>query len=221
MHVKSDVLDRVFNICWNDSSGTGFVIDVNNRQYLITARHVVEGIRSGDMLFVLHENEWKFVKINIIGFGEGGLDIAVLSCHQKLSELNSVPTSVGFIYGQAVLFLGYPFGWNSGGEKINRGIPFPFIKSGIISGVHASDGVTLIYIDGHVNSGFSGGPLLLVGDEISITGVVCGYQSPQAPVLDDNDNRVGYFGENPGLFFCVGIKHVLDIIEKNPDGFEI
>lgn len=219
MNITSNVLNRVFNISWNGSLGTGFAIDVDNKQYLITARHVVDEIISGDMLFILHDNQWKYVKVDITGIGEGEMDIAVLSCNQKLSVLNPVPTSVEFLYGQGVFFLGYPFGWNSGGEKVNSGLPFPFIKSGIISGVHTVDGVNLIYVDGHVNSGFSGGPLILDGDRASITGVVCGYKYSRSPVLDDDDNQVGYFGENPGIFFCIGIKHVLEIIEKNPNGF--
>ena len=57
--ITTNVLSRVFHIAWGDSTGTAFAIDHASKQYLVTARHVVKGIDSGDSIRVFHEEQWK------------------------------------------------------------------------------------------------------------------------------------------------------------------
>ena len=39
--VPQNVLTRVFNLRMGSQTATGFTIEVDNRQYLVTARHVI------------------------------------------------------------------------------------------------------------------------------------------------------------------------------------
>ena len=52
--ITTNVLSRVFHIAWGDSTGTAFAIDHASKQYLVTARHVVKEIDSGDSIRVFH-----------------------------------------------------------------------------------------------------------------------------------------------------------------------
>ena len=83
--ITTNVLFRVFHIAWGDSTGTAFTIDHASKQYLVTARHVVKGIGSGDSIRVFHEEQWKNLPVDVVGIGEGDADIAVLSCPVRLS----------------------------------------------------------------------------------------------------------------------------------------
>ena len=233
--ITSNVLSRVFHIGWGDSNGTAFAIDYASKQYLVTARHIVEGIDFGDSIRVFHEEQWKNLVVDVVGIGEGDADVAVLSCPIRISpSLDLAVSQANLIYGQQVFFLGYPYGMDSGGEKINRGLPLPFVKSGIVSALSFGD-VSKIYLDAHVNPGFSGGPVVFVpiggsATDLRVAGVVASYPASLQPVVDQNRNKITdpegkpaelYVQENPGIVVAIGIRHVIQLIKANPIGFPL
>ena len=222
--VTSNVIQRTFKIRRSNSQGSAFTVDRGGKQYLATARHVVEGIRSGERVAVVHENQWKTVDVNVVGVGEGEADVVVLACLERLSPSHPLePDDTGFAYGQQAYFLGFPFGWDSGGEHINNGLPLPFVKAGVISAFTVDGPIRKIYIDAHVNKGFSGGPLVFSppGHQhtFQVAGVVVGYPKQFQPVVDDRGNQVAHAQENPGLVLAIGIRHVVALIDANPIGF--
>ena len=153
--VTANVVHRILHIGRADSQGTAFTVDHGGKQYLVTARHVVEGIASGERISVAHQEQQELIEINVVGVGEGAVDVAVLACQQQLSPMHPLePTTAGLVYGQQAYFLGFPFGWDAGGEHINHGLPLPFVKAGVIS-AWTNGTVKRIYIDSHVNEGFS------------------------------------------------------------------
>jgi hypothetical protein len=63
MHVIHTVpfglLRRVFEISYAGKAGTCFAVDVDGRQYVVTARHVVPNIKSNDVVRVYQTNGWQ------------------------------------------------------------------------------------------------------------------------------------------------------------------
>ena len=233
--ITTNVLSRVFHIRWGDSTGTAFAIDHASKQYLVTARHVVKEIDSGDSIRVFHEEQWKNLTVNVVGIGDGDADIAVLSCSIRISpSLDLVASQANLTYGQQVFFLGFPYQMDSGGEKINRGLPLPFVKSGIVSAFEFGD-VSKIYLDAHVNPGFSGGPVVFTpidgsATDLRVAGIVASHPAPLQPVVDQSGNTITdpegkpaglYVRENPGIVVAIGIRHVIELIEANPIGFPL
>ena len=227
--VTANVVHRTFPIKWHYSRGTAFEIDHKGEQYLITARHVVEGIRTGDRIQILHEETWKSLQIVLVGQGAGVVDVAVLKGTTRLSPPLALPTSSkDIVLGQQVFFLGYPFGWDGGLQNINRGFPVPIVKSGIVSSMPSTEG---FFVDAHVNKGFSGGPLLFVppGDQatnIRVAGIVVGHPKPPIlrPIVDqygnekrDLDGRPIGIRENPGFVFVIDISEAIALIESQPE----
>ncbi|MER9410652.1 hypothetical protein [Mesorhizobium sp. M0589] len=81
----------------------------------------------------------------------------------------------GLIYGQEVYFLGFPFGW-TGHFHTHDGYPLPFVKRATAS---LFDPV-LLYLDGHNNPGFSGGPVVFHPpnqNDFRIAGIISGYRT--------------------------------------------
>ena len=233
--VTSNIIHRTFHIRWNNSTGTGFTIDRGSKQYLVTARHVVSGIKSGNAIKIFHAKEWKNLVVNVVGIGKGNVDVAVLACSVRLSlSLPLVASTEGLVYGQPVSFLGYPFGWDAGGEGINRGVPLPFVKAGIVSAMEFQD-VSRIFLDAHGNKGFSGGPVVFVPygqpkNELRVAGIVSSYPIPKLlPIVDRKgdtitDRRgkpIAYVKENPGFVVAIHIKHALELMDANPIGFKL
>ena len=233
--ITANAIQRTFHIKRGDATGTAFAIDRASRQYLVTARHVADGIDSGDTIAVFHENRWKNVTVDVVGIGKGDVDVAVLSCPTQLAPTYPLEASaVGLAYAQTVYFLGFPFGWDSGGENINREFPMPFVKAGIVSALIFGN-PTRIFIDGHANKGFSGGPVLFVPNglpqtELRVAGVVANYPTPLRepivdkrgnPIVDDHNEPAAFFQENPGFVVAMGIRHAIDLIDRNPTGFQL
>ena len=232
--INFEVINRIFHIRLGNAFGTAFAIDRNGKQYVITARHVVEGISTGDELQIFHEKRWKRTRVDVVGIGEKAVDVAVLACPIQLAPPYPLEASCdGLKYGQSIYFLGFPFGWGGGAEEINRGFPIPFVKAGIVSAMTSGDALR-IFIDGHNNKGFSGGPVVFVPtgrpqNEFRVAGVVANYPISREPVVDrhgvpivgDHNEPHAYVQENPGFVVAFQIAHATDLIDSNPIGFEL
>ena len=102
--ITSNVIHRTFHIRYGNATGTGFAIDRGNRQYLITARHVVKDITSGNSTAIFHEKQWKTLPVEVVGIGADAIDVAVLACTVRLAPAHPlVASSAGMAYSQPVL----------------------------------------------------------------------------------------------------------------------
>ena len=101
--------------------GTVFSLDVDNREYWITAKHVLTGAehppygsvaRNPERLKLLSGQEWLTVDFAVLDPGED-IDIVVLAPSRPLlsNPLPSLnPTANGIMIGGDCQFLGYPYG---------------------------------------------------------------------------------------------------------------
>ena len=108
------------------------------------------------------------------------------------------------------------------------------MKAGIVSAITFEDPRS-IYIDGHANKGFSGGPVVFVrgGDpqnNYRVAGVVSHYPTPiMEPIrnrhgniiLDAEGHPIAYFAENPGFIVAHHISYAMEMIDSNPIGYEL
>ena len=161
-----------------------FTGEVDGRQYLITARHLLDGWNGDRELQIFHNNSWKALEVTVAGVGEGEVDIAVLATEEQLTPSFPMELSMGdIVLGQQVYFLGFPLGMMAGSGALNRDFPFPLVKCGWLSAA-VFDPVKALWIDGHNNPGFSGGPVIFVpgGQRPSaqspyrVAGIVSGYR---------------------------------------------
>lgn len=231
--ISTGILQRTLHIRYGIRTGTAFVVDRDEKQYVVTARHVVKGIATGESINVFHEMRWKQIPIKVVGIGVGALDITVVTAQVQLAPAETLEVSSGGLaYAQNVHFLGFPFGWDGGGEDVNLDYPLPFIKAGIVSGIKHTD-ATRIYIDGHGNTGFSGGPVIFVKDSdaqkmLRVAGVVAKAPRPRLrpvvdrsrkPLMGKDGEPIAHFAENQGFVVAFAINHATDLIDENPIGF--
>ena len=92
-----------------------------------------------------------------------------------------------------------------------------------------------IYVDGHGNKGFSGGPVVFVRNgqpkkTYQVAGVVSYYPRPLLEpirnkdgevILDSHGKPTAYFAENPGLVVAHHISYATELIDLNPIGFPL
>lgn len=195
----ANVLTRTLMIESPHGRGSVFSLDVDEREYWITAKHVLTGAEHPPYGSITNKSvslrilnpgaqgeEWLSVNFSVIDVGEG-VDIVVLAApHPILDKPGPSPatTAEGVMMGADCEFLGYPFGggwratWDDG-----HSYWMPFTKRCLVSTL--TFGEPKIYVlDGINNKGFSGGPVVYrTGNDQKIIAVVSGYITEPAEVI--------------------------------------
>ena len=221
MSVTNNILQRTFHIGYKGQSGTCFTIDVQDRRYLITARHIVGSIQDDAVVNISYNRRWLPLHVRLVGHGVGDIDVTVLAPQELFGAPHPLRlTTADLILAEDIYFLGFPYGLSMEVEtKLNAGFPLPLVKKAVVSAFGFEDGPMLL--DGHNNIGFSGGPVARRGTKggQTVIGVVSGYEAERQRVRDEDDNETPYtYYTNTGIIIAHNIRHALEIIEANPIG---
>lgn len=219
-----NALSRTFHLQLKNQVATGFVIDVEEKQYLVTAKHFVSEVTDSVVLELLHDGSWKKVPAKLVGHAPDEIDITVLALPYLLatSDLILKPDMGDLILGQEAFFLGFPYGLFGHVGELNSNFPVPFVKRATVSSVRTSaSGQISIFLDGHNNPGFSGGPVLFKvreQGELKVAAVVSGYRFENEPVYQDDQALPLTYRYNTGIIISYGIKHAVGLTHLNPIG---
>lgn len=225
--ITFNVIYRTFRLKYGGHIGTGFTIDVNGRQYVATARHIVPSLNEGDStkIEIYHDRQWKALPVCVAWLAKPPADVALLAPHWQLSPANMVlePTAGGLVYGQQVYFLGF-IELEMLAVPGSTGYPMPLVRQGILSGLIPQNGTTLIVIDGHNIRGFSGGPVVFkppASSEFRVAGVISGYRPEPNPVLERGQPTGMYVHDNTGLVIAYSFEAGIEHISAHPTGAAI
>jgi len=162
--IPSGMLYSVCPFKYKTEAGTCFVINIDNRQYIITARHLVPDIKKGDSVQLYFNQNWNNFIIEPLFPKNAKTDIAALAADHQITPLLDIPvSSESIIIGQDVFFLGFPYGLHTPIKDPTTHITetIPFVKKAIFSANDPSpESGHIYYLDGHNNPGFSGGPVI-------------------------------------------------------------
>ena len=224
--ITTNVIRRVFKFMNNGLTGIIFTLEIDKKQYIITAKHLVKDITNSSIAEIYFEKQWKEINLSLVGHSPADIDISVLATDIQLTppKLPCEPSTKEIIFGQDVYFLGFPFDIIPDGGPMNRGYPFPFVKKAILSAILVKNDHEVLYLDGHNNPGFSGGPVVYKSPNnyrFRICGVVSGYRFQEQPGFESGSPINIYFRENTGIIISHGINSAIDIIHNNPIGFQL
>jgi hypothetical protein len=186
--------------------GTIFSIDIDHREYWLTAKHILTGAKhppygsvteKSVSLSILNPNaqgeQWESVNFSVIDPGKD-VDIVVLAASEPLmrnpATVTAPPDAPGttvFFIGFDCEFLGYPsvvgFTWHATVAEGGKTYWLPFVKHCTVSGAN-SEGLNILFLDGINNEGFSGGPVIYgTGAQQKIIGVISSFISEPAEVM--------------------------------------
>jgi hypothetical protein len=229
--VPKEILQRVFLFRCGSQWGTCFAIDVDNRQYILTAKHLTHSLKSKGEVQIEKNGKWIPLVVELIPPVEDPNDLVALAPNKVLvPKMNIFLGEDRMVIGQEVFFLGFPFGLSTEGVPLVERIPF--VKKGIISAMGPKNQARVLYLDGHNNQGFSGGPVIYSNffnkNTLSIAGVVAAYRTNKTPVKNSKINNdgekkssqeiEGYINENTGIVISYGISGTIESIKDNPIG---
>jgi S1-C subfamily serine protease len=187
--VTAEVITKTFWIKVGNNGGTGFVVNEKGQQYLVTAYHVVKEFIMATqedkiVVEVYHDNCWKKWNLNLVGYKDKPFDIAIFGVNMEFPPpfLNFEPEcSLGL--GQTVYFLGFPVTLKNEVtcHDLLAQFPMPFVKQGIMSNIPLNG---IYYIDGKINKGFSGGPVVVQKEKkCSVIGIMHAYAPDDHPEM--------------------------------------
>ena len=165
-----------------------------------------------------------------VGMARPPVDVAVMATDSVLGSRSDTPVGVGTVsYGQAVRFLGYPFGLDFTPIPGVRTAPLPFIKAGILSALRPvpnEAGLLEFFVDAAGNPGFSGGPLVLPrrstaqGNSViwHLAGVVTSGVTHRAALKDASGAVAGFVDADAGILRATSIDAARRMIGANPVG---
>lgn len=219
--ITSNVLNRIFHLKYGEGTGTCFAIDYEQRQYMVTAKHVVEGLKNGDTIELYHNGKWSVIQVNVIGHHHRA-DVSVFSINFKLGHHEMEPTTAGLAYGQDMYFLGFPYRLqDEASGPINRDFPFPLVKKAILSAFMFGESDKYLLLDGINNPGFSGGPVIFTEPnkyEYKVAAVISGYRFENEPAYLENEATTLSVRINTGIIIAYSITNAIDLIKSNPIG---
>lgn len=191
----TNILMRISMVQSASGRGTTFSLDVDSREYWITAKHVITGAErppygsiknKSEQLKILQGQQWLTVDFSVLDPGKD-IDIAVLA-PSRLLLTNPVPglnpSKEGVMLGGNCQFLGYPYGsgWPVKFDQ-ETSVWFPYVKHCGIAALPQGD-QRFWTLDGINNAGFSGGPVTyLTGPQQQVFAVVSGYLPEAADVV--------------------------------------
>jgi Trypsin-like peptidase domain len=199
--VTANVFERVLQVRVNagtsyEATATAFTVDVDGREYLMTAKHVVQHLKNDDKVDIFMNNNWSSLAVKIFRCDDP-IDIAVMVAPYQLTVNLDLPfDKTNFFYGQDAYFLGFPYGLESQAHGANGPYPLAIIKRGTISGTYNTQDPTkvanAILLDGYNNPGFSGGPIVyrdLNQNNVlmKLVAVVSGFLPEVVPVMKEHD----------------------------------
>lgn len=240
------VLSRTVMIESRYYRGTAFSVDVDQREYWITAKHILTGAKhppygsitdrtvSLRILDPGSETErWVSRDFSVLDAGSD-IDIVVLAPKQPLinNPAPSLPTdSVGITFGNDCEFLGFPYGGGWPAHIDGKWHWLPYTKHCFISTLNTGEQKIWV-LDGINNEGFSGGPVLYgTSSYQKIFAVISGYVTEPAEVVSSaavkkpakanttvKTPKLEHVNTNSGFIIAYDISWAIDAIHKNPIG---
>lgn len=219
--VPMHIISRTNHIEYHGSTGTSFVFDYKDKQYFITAKHVVFSLNDNDTIGIFYQNKWNKFKVKLVGHSINS-DISVFSVPEYLDKSeNLIASSSDLFYSQEIFFLGFPYGLSNIIPNINSECPTPFVKKGILSNFLIEKDFKILFLDGINNPGFSGGPIVYLDkrtNNFNLCGIISGYR-PEVKNITQNNLEINLqYSVNTGIIIGYGIEEVIKLIEKNPVG---
>lgn len=219
--LHSGAFTSVFNLKNNNITGTTFLIDKDSINYFVTAKHILQNPQYGQKITVeiLQDTLWKELIGTVFFDTTKNVDVVLIRPDGFSFVKSGISLKrISMILGDEGFFLGFPFNFSTTDkENINSGFPFPLIKKAVYSGSIIDDDILTLYLDGHNNIGFSGGPILFKdrfknGDNnFHLVGIISGYIEHNRELT----TPLGRFSyqENSGIIVGLGRVHIEEIIE--------
>jgi hypothetical protein len=163
--ITRNLSERILMVRCGSHVGTGFTFEVDERQYLFTAAHVVEALETPGHIEISDAGA-VVSQIAIARWWKHpnpAIDVAVLVPPRQLTPAGRLEVAMeGIAWAQNAYFVGFPYGTRPEAHGVT-GPRSPYARMAIVSAFEKREGATYLHyvLDGHAAVGFSGAPVAL------------------------------------------------------------
>jgi S1-C subfamily serine protease len=223
--ITNRVIVRTYWIKCGSHSGTGFLADLNSKRYFITAKHVVNDFSVENPVLYSKNYGWHKLPLEPIWDSED-FDLAIFApkipTRPNKAGWDIELNPAGIQIGQDVFFIGYPYSMFTDTLGLNDGFPIGLVKKACFSGADQNNNI--YFLDGLVNPGFSGCPVIAKArgsDQEKVIGIVLGFHGKKTSVIANGNETEMEVEYNSGIIRAVNIKIIVDQINTNPNGYPL
>ena len=175
-----------------EEAGSGVVVDINQRNYVVTNRHVIQSASPQNIRIETFDG----VPLQIVRIWEDpSTDLAVIDLGREDLPVGRIGDSRGLEVGDHVFAVGSPFGLN---HSVSYGIVSAKGRRNLELGTKAIVYQDFIQTDAAINPGNSGGPLMNMRGE----------------VIGINTAIASNSGGNEGIGFSIPINIVMTVAKQ-------
>lgn len=210
--LTANILKRVFLIRAGDSTGTAFAIPWVGRTYLVTAAHIFDG-QPLDKFDLFHNETWQVISLPVKTAGYG-IDLAFIKMPETFVPGHEIElTDKDFYLSEDAFLVGFPLQLYINAPTANDGYPIPFAAKGCIAALPDKDR-NGIFVSGQVDSGFSGGPVVIVRDPKKplVVGVISYNLRKKVEQTFERGEKI-IVSQPTNLIFCHSISLVTKLID--------
>jgi serine protease Do len=178
-----------------EDSGSGFIVKIGGKNFVITNRHVVAGIELDSI--IIHTSDRRMIIPKQI-YTNNEFDLALLETDEELLPVD-IGDSDKVHVGEFILAVGSPYGLE---RSVTMGIVSATSRRKIPASGGQSPSCEFFQIDAATNPGNSGGPVLNIKGEV--IGVITAIATTG--------------GGSEGIAFAIPINDVLRVAEQIADG---
>jgi S1-C subfamily serine protease len=213
MFVTSNILFRIVRIQTPHQVGSGTIIELDDREFILTAAHVMEGVGPSSLINI-QGNEWSVTWKIISKHVRGDACLVAFGGKFNRNTFEMKYGSKNSILSMDAFVMGFPEGrvnyLDVKSESGQRRMIFPFLRKGIISAVLRQEFI----VDCIIQKGFSGGPLFIMDGPNKLVPRILGVISSGLTFSGDdyaNDRRATTI--RSGFTSCVSMDLVLELAE--------
>lgn len=222
------VIERTFFLSYGEDVGTGFTIEQGGHQFLISSKHVFDTVANDDIidLQIYFGQQWNTLRSRAFLAEQEDDDIIIFFYNRSIGSSSNIAYSTEDVYvGLDSYFIGFPYGkFVNVDVAIHKTFPFPFVKKGVVSAIDFAPSGKL-YLDGHTNPGFSGGPVTFSHQgSVRVFGIVRSYLPHEGQILTEFVNDEGtierdylVYDENSGIIVVEKIDIALVLLTRITD----
>jgi len=96
--ITANVISRTFHIKYGAGTGTCFTIDIDGKQYFVTAKHVIENLKDDNEIEIYYQNKWSKIKVKLTGHSVNA-DVSVFVIDLHIGGHPLPATIDGIVYG--------------------------------------------------------------------------------------------------------------------------
>jgi S1-C subfamily serine protease len=209
----SDVMMNTFMIKTKAGTATGFLVERNNEEYFITARHALSKPASNNTtikLAILYDSLFREFSGIVYLHSDTTIDLAVIKLSKKLQKLKPLATTQEHYIGEECAFFGFPY---SSFYTMVEKTYIPFVKRATVSAFNNK----ILFLDGTNNPGFSGGPVVRLASDknIKIFAVITAYYPEYRQIEGASKTDVLKYYSNSGIIYTCPIMYVDHILKAN------